>query len=235
MKDYKRLKRNLKLFFSLITILLLTIDISVIVSVLVNGTDGWIVIYTILGTFIFLPISIILFNKLYFKKKRIEVIKEVFNSFEHDKLVYTRKKHVSGEALEELNMINLANEFYVSSVIDGTYNGVKVLAFSADYTKTGLRKDQKLMRVYTFEFNNEIKKNYQFREFDSFLLDDSTLNKHIKVSKNKLYLSYANPISKLNYQLEPLAFKDYESFKKRYSDELTLIRNVCNRVNKEFN
>ncbi len=234
MKDYKKLKISLKIFLILMIFIILGIDTSVLVYVLIKGSDGWNIIISLIITLLLLPICLTLFNKLYFNKLRIKIISDTFNSLDKDKLVFTRKKNVNGEVLTKLRLEDLANEFYVSSVIDGTYNGVNVLAFSCDYTRTGKRKDQVLMRLYTFEFKSNLKKNYQFKEFKSKILDDSILNKHIKVEDNKLYLSYANPIKSFEYQFEPLAFKTYDEFLNRYKLELELIKNVCERVNKEF-
>jgi len=49
-----------------------------------------------------------------------------------------------------------------------------------------------------------------------------------------IYLSYANSARKTYYQFEPLAFKNYDLFKKRIEDELILIKNVCEVVSKDL-
>ncbi len=231
MKKFNRLKNSLIIFYSFLAFLIVLAYILGTVLT-VKLSNEYIIIAVLIGSFVAIPLFVLLFNKFIFSRLRIETIKETFDKIDHDGLVYTRKKEVSYEALDILSMSTLANEFYISSVIDGVYKGVELSSYFLEYTRDGKRKNEIVSRFYVFKFNKEITKIYNRSDFTSSLLKSDKVK--IKTLGNKLYLVYSNPKKVYKYHLEPLAFKTYEEYVNRFEEEMKLIDNVIETVEKDF-
>ena len=232
MKEYNRIKIQLRFFITFIILELIILNVLSIVLYSLNETLILSITLSVIS-FIVAVVGLKLFNN-YFNKVRNKIIFETFKSFGNENLSFTKRKPVDYEILDGLGYGNLAVEFYISNVIDGEYNGVKILGYNADYTDNGKRKNAVDMRIYKFEFKKEIEKNYILSDFNSKILHDSALNKKLKIKDNIIYLSYANSARKTYYQFEPLAFKNYDLFKERIEDELILIKNVCEVISKDL-
>lgn len=231
MKKFKKLKNSLIIFYAFLAfIIVLAYILGTILTV--KTSNEYIIIGVLIGSFVCIPLFVILFNKLVFSRLRLETINEAFNETKHDGLTYTRKKEVSYEALDILSMSALANEFYISSVIDGVYNNVELSSYFLEYTFDGKRKNEIVSRFYIFKFDKELTKIYKREDFHSNLLKSEKVK--VKTLGNKLYLVYSNPKKMYKYHLEPLAFQTYEEYIKRFKDEISLIDNVIETVSKEF-
>jgi len=231
MKKFKMLKNSLIIFYSLLAFfIVLAYILGTVLTVKTN--NEYIIISVLIGSFVCIPLFVILFNKFVFSPLRKDTIIQTFNEANHEGLTYTRKKEVSYEALDILSMSNLANEFYISSVIDGVYKGVELSSYFLEYTFDGKRKNEIVSRFYIFKFDKELTKIYKREDFRSSLLKSEKVK--VKVLGNKLYLVYSNPKKMYKYHLEPLAFASYEEYKQRFAQEMNLIDNVIETVNKEF-
>lgn len=231
MKHYNKLRLSLTIFFSsLAFIIVLLYILGTVLTVKLQ--NEMIIISVLIGSLVLIPLCVLLFNKLIFGPMREKAILETFNSLEHDNLLYTRKKEVSYEALDALSMANLANEFYISSVIDGTYKGVELCSYFLEYTKDNKRKNEILSRFYIFRFDKPINKIYNRSNFNSRLLRSERVK--VKTIDNTLYMVYSNKKKDFKYHMEPLAFKTYDEFKNRFNEELNLIDNVIEVVEKDL-
>ena len=231
MNYFKRVKRSLYIFFTILAVVII-VSYTLGTILTVNLDNEYIIISILILSFVLLPISVLLFNKFIFNKLRINAIKVVFNSLDKDKLVYTRKKEESYEALDAFSMAQVAPEFVISSVIDGTYKDINVTSYFLEYSSDMKRKNEKLSRFYIFAFDKKIEEKYNISDFSSRLLNKSESAK-VKVIDNKLYIVYTNSKKSYKYQLEPLAFDDYDSFKERFEEEIKLIDNVISVVKGE--
>lgn len=224
MKSFKKMKLNLYLVLISSTLVLLSIDtLSIFFSV--KNTNIWIGLITFCVSLL-LFLFILKNYKPIFDNNKEHVIKYTFkNVFNTESLNIHYRAKVNYEGIETLGLENNASAFRVSEVILGKYKNINILSYNITYSKEGNRKGLITTRLYIISGNKELNK-FKLSDLKSHLISDSNIDKKSIISNGKLYFSYGYSYYTKNALMDPMAYKNYELFEKRFKDELDLINKI---------
>lgn len=220
---FKKMKSNIKLV--LITNLVVWLIINIIGTILSIFVWPLSILVTLFSSILIFALVLKIYTP-HFNRMRKRVMANVFSKTEHEGLEFQYFKEEDYEAFEALDIEGLAQEFDISCVIYGTYNGVKVESFSALYTNTGKRKDLVNLRVYIFEFDSLIKTTINNHTIKHELFSEATCSKYSHVYKNKLYVAYGYENKDLKYSFEPMSHAKYDTMLERYNNEIDFINYI---------